>query len=135
VFQLGEQEIGQPADHGASATRLIEHRLECDRVDLLPVQHSLELPAEERSRQSKIEKIETALQVAGCQAGSRLDAIDQSRLGIANYRFVRPRKGQPARTSLDHRDCKTIDPGRPYRRLFRTVVGIPRQAQRTKFRH
>jgi len=132
VFQLGEQEVGHAADRSAGAARLIEHRPECYRINLVPVQQSLELPAEERSRHPKKE---TALQIAGCQAGSRLDAIDQCRRGIADCRFVRPRKDQLARAPLDHRDRKSINPGRAYRGLFRTVVGVPRQAQRANIGH
>ena len=48
MFELGEQEVGHATDRGAGATRLIEHRLKCDRVDLLAVEQSLELPAEDR---------------------------------------------------------------------------------------
>jgi hypothetical protein len=61
VFQFGEQEVCHAADCGAGAVRLIEHWLERERSDPLPIQQRLELPAEQRSRQPNKEP---ALQVA-----------------------------------------------------------------------
>src|SRR6516225_6534279 len=80
VLELGEQVVEHAADRAAGAACLIEHQLEFDGFDALPVQQSLELPPNERGWQSKKEPV---LHVARYHADSRPDAIDKSCRGIA----------------------------------------------------
>jgi len=108
VFQLGEQKVGHAADRGARTLRLIEHRLECDGVDFLPVQQSFELLAEKPGRQPQKE---SAVQIALSSADPELEAKDVSRRVIGGYRFTRSGKDQPACAALDYRDPKPSTAG------------------------
>ena len=125
VFQLGEQKVEHAPDRGTGAARLIEHRLECDTLDLLSVQQSLELLAEEPGRQPQKE---SAVEIALSSADSRLEAKDVSHRGIAGYRFTHSREDQSACAPLDYRDPETINRRQPCCIPRRLAVGAPRQA-------
>ena len=97
VFELGEQEAEHAADRGARPARLIEHRLEFDGFDPLPIEQSFERLAKEPGRQAKKEP---GLDVGSNRAGSRLDAIDRSRRGATDRRLTRSGQDQTAGSPL-----------------------------------
>src|SRR5215472_10614461 len=84
--QFGEQPVDQAADRRAQAARGIECRLECKRLDVLPVEQSLQ-PAVEQLGWDAETSPATAVAVLRPSAG--LIVPNQAGCGIGDCLFLR----------------------------------------------